>query len=57
MFAGKTLAFTRIDFTDSKGRIVAYGHHTKYIASTLNHEKNVTFSNDGEAIVEGKDEN
>ncbi|KAG8985225.1 hypothetical protein FRB95_005884 [Tulasnella sp. JGI-2019a] len=53
---GKTLAFTRIDFSDSNGKIVAYGHHTKYIASTLNHEKNVKFSADGETVIEGKEE-
>ncbi|KAF9517270.1 hypothetical protein BS47DRAFT_1371474 [Hydnum rufescens UP504] len=53
---GKTLAYTRIEFTDEAGKLVAFGSHTKFIASTLNHEKNLTFSADGETVVGGKEE-
>jgi len=52
---GKSLAYTRVDFTNAAGVLVAYGHHTKYIGKSSSHEKNVKFSEDGETIAEGKD--
>ncbi|THH19217.1 hypothetical protein EW146_g1920 [Bondarzewia mesenterica] len=52
---GKSLAFTRVDFTNSSGDLVAYGHHTKYIGKSIHHSDNVKFSEDGEKIVAGKD--
>ncbi|KAI6114496.1 thioesterase thiol ester dehydrase-isomerase [Pisolithus sp. B1] len=45
---GRQLAYTRIDFTNANGELVAYGTHTKYIG-----KKTVKFSDDGETIVEG----
>ncbi|KZT23441.1 thioesterase thiol ester dehydrase-isomerase [Neolentinus lepideus HHB14362 ss-1] len=53
---GKSLAFTRVDFFNAKGDLVAYGHHTKYVGKSNTHERNVTFSEDGETVVEGKDD-
>ena len=32
---GKTLAYTSISFTNSKGEIAARGSHTKWVASSL----------------------
>ncbi|KZT09125.1 Thioesterase/thiol ester dehydrase-isomerase [Laetiporus sulphureus 93-53] len=52
---GKSLAFTRIDFFNASGQLAAYGHHTKYIGKSIGHENDVKFSEDGEAIIEGKD--
>ena len=37
---GKTLAYTKCDFYDAKGRLVARGSHTKYVAKAREHEKN-----------------
>lgn len=34
---GKTLAFTQIEFFDSKQRMFARGSHTKYIANAFEH--------------------
>jgi acyl-coenzyme A thioesterase 13 len=45
---GKTLAYTRIDFTNGEDQLVAFGHHTKFIAKTLDDERNIKFSEDGE---------
>ncbi|CAE6459092.1 unnamed protein product [Rhizoctonia solani] len=50
---GKTLAYTRIEFKNEAGQLVAHGHHTKFIGRTVNHEKNVKFSPDGEELIEG----
>ncbi|QRV92314.1 thioesterase superfamily protein [Ceratobasidium sp. AG-Ba] len=50
---GKTLAYTRIEFKNPAGQLVAFGHHTKFIGKTVNHEKNVKFSPDGESLIEG----
>ncbi|KAG8686160.1 hypothetical protein FRC08_012712 [Ceratobasidium sp. 394] len=50
---GKTLAFTKIEFRNPAGQLVAFGHHTKFIGKTINHEKNVKFSPDGESVIEG----
>ncbi|KAF8685592.1 Thioesterase thiol ester dehydrase-isomerase [Rhizoctonia solani] len=50
---GKTLAYTRVEFKNQAGELVAFGHHTKFIGRTVNHEKNVKFSPDGESVVEG----
>ncbi|KII86793.1 hypothetical protein PLICRDRAFT_143281 [Plicaturopsis crispa FD-325 SS-3] len=52
---GKSLAYTRVEFTNPAGALVAYGHHTKYIGKSLDHPSNVKFSEDGETIVEGND--
>ncbi|EIN12747.1 Thioesterase/thiol ester dehydrase-isomerase [Punctularia strigosozonata HHB-11173 SS5] len=52
---GKSLAYTRVDFYDAKGQLVAYGHHTKYVGKSAGHEHDVKFSADGETIVEGRD--
>ncbi|KAL1743168.1 hypothetical protein HDZ31DRAFT_41586 [Schizophyllum fasciatum] len=52
---GKSLAYTRVDFTNAKGELVAYGHHTKYVGKSGHHEKNVAFTEDGEAVTHGED--
>ncbi|EJC98154.1 Thioesterase/thiol ester dehydrase-isomerase [Fomitiporia mediterranea MF3/22] len=52
---GKTLAFTRVHFTNPVDEIVAYGHHTKFIGKSHGHIENVKFSADGEQVVEGSD--
>ncbi|KAF9463047.1 thioesterase thiol ester dehydrase-isomerase [Collybia nuda] len=52
---GKSLAYTRVDFTTPSGELVAYGYHTKYIGVSSNHPKNVKFSEDGETVIEGGD--
>ncbi|KAF8231729.1 Thioesterase/thiol ester dehydrase-isomerase [Tricholoma matsutake] len=52
---GKSLAFTRIDFTNPAGELVAYGHHTKYIGKSSSDPNNVKFSDDGEVVIEGED--
>ncbi|EJD41523.1 Thioesterase/thiol ester dehydrase-isomerase [Auricularia subglabra TFB-10046 SS5] len=51
---GRTLAFTRVEFKNGAGDIVAYGHHTKFVGKALEHPKNVTLSLDGETLVEGE---
>jgi len=51
---GKSLAFTRVDFTDDAGALVAYGHHTKYIGKSSGHPRNVKFTDDGETVIEGE---
>lgn len=48
---GKSLAYTRIDFTNTKGALVAYGHHTKYIGKSSSHKDNVGFTEDGEEFI------
>jgi len=52
---GKSLAYTRVDFNDPAGQLVAYGMHTKYIGKSTGHAENVKFSQDGEKVIEGKD--
>ncbi|KAH6912824.1 thioesterase thiol ester dehydrase-isomerase [Coprinopsis sp. MPI-PUGE-AT-0042] len=52
---GKQLAYTRIDFTNPAGDLVAYGYHTKYVGKSSSHENNVKFSEDGEKVIEGND--
>ncbi|KZP33677.1 hypothetical protein FIBSPDRAFT_312896 [Athelia psychrophila] len=52
---GKSLAYTRVDFFNPTGELVAYGKHTKYVGKTQDHENNVKFSVDGETVVEGQD--
>ncbi|KAG5635042.1 hypothetical protein H0H81_012626 [Sphagnurus paluster] len=52
---GKSLAYTRVDFTNPEGELVAYGYHTKYIGKSSQHHKNVKFSEDGASVVEGED--
>ncbi|KAF6754712.1 thioesterase thiol ester dehydrase-isomerase [Ephemerocybe angulata] len=46
---GKQLAFTRVDFTNPAGELVAYGFDTERL------QENVKFTEDGEQVVEGKD--
>jgi len=48
---GKSLAYTRVDFTDDKGTLVAYGHHTKYVGKSSSHKENVEFTEDGEDFI------
>ncbi|THH29113.1 hypothetical protein EUX98_g5077 [Antrodiella citrinella] len=52
---GKSLAYTRVDFYNSKGQLAAYGHHTKYVGKSAGYEKDVKFSDDGETVIEGQD--
>ncbi|PVF99564.1 Thioesterase/thiol ester dehydrase-isomerase [Serendipita vermifera] len=52
---GGNMAFTRIEFRDKEGKLVAYGNHTKFIGKTINHPKNVKFSDNGERVIEGED--
>ncbi|TFK17407.1 thioesterase thiol ester dehydrase-isomerase [Coprinopsis marcescibilis] len=52
---GKQLAYTRVDFTNPAGELVAYGYHTKYVGKSSSHHDNVKFSEDGETVVEGQD--
>ncbi|KAJ4482076.1 HotDog domain-containing protein [Lentinula aciculospora] len=41
---GKSLAYTRVDFTDSAGELVAYGYHTKYVGRSSTHQVSNTYS-------------
>ncbi|KAF8123076.1 Thioesterase/thiol ester dehydrase-isomerase [Mycena galopus ATCC 62051] len=52
---GKSLAYTRIEFTNPDGLLLAYGHHTKYVGKSSAHPENVKFSEDGEVVIEGED--
>ncbi|KAJ7109747.1 HotDog domain-containing protein [Mycena crocata] len=52
---GKSLAYTRVEFTNPEGALLAYGFHTKYVGKSSSHPENVKFSEDGEVVVEGKD--
>ncbi|KAH9179112.1 Thioesterase/thiol ester dehydrase-isomerase [Lactarius sanguifluus] len=52
---GKSLAYTRVDFTSPTGQLVAYGTHTKYVGRSIGHSEDVKFSSDGEKVIEGKD--
>ncbi|PPQ91704.1 hypothetical protein CVT25_012917, partial [Psilocybe cyanescens] len=52
---GKQLAYTRVDFTNATGDLVAYGYHTKYIGRSSAHDANVKFTEDGETVIEGVD--
>ncbi|KAI5117926.1 hypothetical protein M0805_002005 [Coniferiporia weirii] len=52
---GRTLAFTKVDFTNAAGDIVAYGHHTKFVGKAYGHPENVKFTDDGEKVLEGED--
>jgi acyl-coenzyme A thioesterase 13 len=38
---GKTLAFTSINFTNSKGEVFARGSHTKYVALAWKDPNNI----------------
>ncbi|KAJ8483471.1 hypothetical protein ONZ51_g4674 [Trametes cubensis] len=49
--AGKSLAYTRVDFYNAQGQLAAYGHHTKYVGKS----NDVKFSEDGERVIEGED--
>lgn len=37
---GKTLAYTRVEFSNEKGQLVARGSHTKFVAIARQHEEN-----------------
>ncbi|KAJ3996927.1 thioesterase thiol ester dehydrase-isomerase [Lentinula boryana] len=52
---GKSLAYTRVEFTNPAGELVAYGYHTKYVGKSSTHQKNIKLSDDGEMVLEGKD--
>jgi len=52
---GKSLAYTRVEFFDPTGKLVAYGHHTKYVGKSSIHEKNIKFSEDGQSVVDGEE--
>ncbi|KAH7919272.1 thioesterase thiol ester dehydrase-isomerase [Leucogyrophana mollusca] len=54
---GKSLAYTRVDFLNPGGDLVAYGYHTKYVGKSSSDPNNVKFSDDGEKVVEGQDVN
>ncbi|KAI0320517.1 Thioesterase/thiol ester dehydrase-isomerase [Amylostereum chailletii] len=51
---GKSLAYTRVDFTNPAGDLVAYGTHTKYVGKSSGHPDNIKLSEDGEMVIEGK---
>lgn len=52
---GKSLAYTRVDFTNPAGDLVGYGYHTKYVGKSSSDPNNVKFSEDGEQVIEGND--
>lgn len=52
---GRSLAYTRVDFTNPAGELVAYGYHTKYVGKSSSHDNNLKFSEDGQIVLEGKD--
>ncbi|KAF7298941.1 Glycosyltransferase family 57 protein [Mycena indigotica] len=52
---GKSLAYSRTEFTNSDGLLLAYGYHTKYVGKSSSHPKNVVLSEDGETLLEGAD--
>lgn len=52
---GRSLAYTRIEFTNPSGQLIAFGHHTKFIGKSHDSPKNVKFSDDGETVIEGED--
>ncbi|KAG8817391.1 hypothetical protein FRC17_011249 [Serendipita sp. 399] len=70
---GANMAYTRTEFRDKTGMLLAYGSkvharaqlggmlkvrpvgHTKFLGKTINHPKNVKFSEDGETVIEGED--
>ncbi|KAG6337392.1 hypothetical protein ID866_1715 [Astraeus odoratus] len=49
---GRQVAYTRVDFMNANGDLVAYGTHTKYVGKSATDPKNVKFSDDGETILE-----
>lgn len=52
---GKTLAYTETKIIHpTSGKLLASGLHTKFIGKSLDHEKNVEFSETGEEVVKGK---
>ncbi|CAK5284175.1 unnamed protein product [Mycena citricolor] len=52
---GKQLAYTRVEFTNPEGVLLAYGYHTKYVGKSGSHPNNVSFTEDGERVVDGED--
>ncbi|KAJ7212098.1 HotDog domain-containing protein [Mycena pura] len=52
---GKSLAYTRAEFTNPDGLLLAHGYHTKYVGKSITHPSNVVFSEDGEVVLEGED--
>ncbi|KAG6379406.1 hypothetical protein JVT61DRAFT_11874 [Boletus reticuloceps] len=55
MSPGKNLAYTRVDFINESGDLVAYGTHTKYVGKSSSDPNNVKFSEDGDKVIEGAD--
>ncbi|CED82981.1 HGG motif-containing thioesterase [Phaffia rhodozyma] len=52
---GRSLGFTKVELRDSSNRVVAFGHHTKFIGRSSNPELDVRFSSDGESVVAGSE--
>lgn len=51
---GKTLAYTETKLLHpDTGKLLAQGLHTKFIGKSHGHPKSVTFSEDGEKVLEG----
>lgn len=51
---GKTLAYTETKLLHpDTHKLLATGLHTKYIAASHKHPKNVTFDDSGDSVVEG----
>ncbi|KAF7299546.1 Glycosyltransferase family 57 protein [Mycena chlorophos] len=51
---GKSLAYSRTEFTNADGVLLAYGYHTKYVGKSSSHPSNVVISEDGETLLEGE---
>lgn len=45
---GRTLAFTRVNFYNKEGKIVAFGNHTKHMGKN---QPTIAFTADGESEV------
>lgn len=53
--AGRNNAYTIVEIhSGTTGKLLATGSHTKHIASAWTHEKNVTFSENGETVVDSE---
>jgi acyl-coenzyme A thioesterase 13 len=52
---GRSLAYTRTEFMNPAGELLAYGYHTKYVGKSSEHPKNIKLSPDGETVIEGED--
>ncbi|MBW0485517.1 hypothetical protein O181_025232 [Austropuccinia psidii MF-1] len=50
---GRTLAYTSVIVKNpATSEILARGSHTKFIAKTINHERNVKFDESGDRVIE-----